>query len=152
MREECLYDIKSGSLRSPPPAVGGRKRPVANMSPALLVKDGEAVAALGASGGRKIICCVAQLAMNLADHGMTMQPATTAPRIDMSTPSLLASDRIDPAVLDTLRSKGHRLTVIDETLMGGDFASPANIQRTADGTLLGGVDPYYFPANAKGVD
>jgi gamma-glutamyltranspeptidase/glutathione hydrolase len=135
-----------------PNSVGGRKRPVANMSPALLVKDGEAIASLGASGGRKIICCVAQLAMNLADHGMTMQPATSAPRIDMSTPSLMVSDRIDAGVIDALRSKGHRLTVHDETLMGGDFASPANVQRLPNGTFTGGVDPYYFPAVATGVD
>jgi gamma-glutamyltranspeptidase/glutathione hydrolase len=135
-----------------PNSVGGGKRPVANMAPALLLKDGEAVAALGASGGRKIICCVAQLAMNLADHGMTMQPATSAPRIDMSTPNLMVSDRIDAGVIETLRSKGHRLTVHDETLLGGDFASPANVQRLPDGVFTGGVDPYYFPAVATGVD
>ena len=131
---------------------GGGKRPLSNMAPALLLKDGQAVASLGASGGRKIINCIAQLAMNLVDHGFEMQAATEAPRIDASTPDLIVSSRIDPATIDQLGKLGHKILLSDETLLGGDFASPANIQRVADGSFRGGMDQFYFPATAVGVD
>jgi gamma-glutamyltranspeptidase/glutathione hydrolase len=135
-----------------PNSVGPGKRPVANMSPVVVTKEGQAVAALGASGGRKIIGAVAQLAINLIDHDLEIQAATSAPRIDVSTPEVLVSDRLPRATIDALIAKGHPVRVIDETQMGGEFASPANVQRTGDGTLLSGLDPYYFPASAVGVD
>jgi gamma-glutamyltranspeptidase/glutathione hydrolase len=134
-----------------PNSVEGGKKPVSNMSPALLLKGGEAIASLGASGGRRIIGAVAQVAMNLVDHGLGMQEAVSAPRIDASTPELIVSDRIDAAVIDGLRQLGHRLALSDETLLGSDFASPACIQRLESG-FVGGVDQYYFPTTAVGVD
>jgi gamma-glutamyltranspeptidase/glutathione hydrolase len=134
-----------------PNSIEGGKRPLSNMSPALLLKNGEAVASLGASGGRRILGAVAQVAMNLIDHGLEMQEAVSAPRIDVSTPELIVSDRIDAGVIDDLRRLGHRLAISDETLLGADFASPACIQRQDNG-FAGGVDQYYFPATAVGVD
>lgn len=134
-----------------PNSIAGGKKPVSNMSPALLLKDGKAVASLGASGGRRIIGAVAQVAMNLVDHGLGMQDAVSAPRVDASTPELIVSDRIDAKVIDGLNKLGHRLAISDETLLGADFASPACIQRLDSG-FVGGVDQYYFPATAVGVD
>ncbi len=135
-----------------PNSVGPGKRPVANMSPAILARDGVAVAALGASGGRKIIGTVAQLAINLVDHGMTMQEATDAPRLDLSTPEMIASDRFDSAAIETLQAMGHRMRISDETRLGGDFASPANVRRLPDGTCESGIDAWYYPTTAIGVD
>jgi gamma-glutamyltranspeptidase/glutathione hydrolase len=136
-----------------PNSIGkGGKRPLSNMCPALVLKDGQAFASLGASGGRKIINCVAQLTMNLVDHGFEMQEATSAPRIDASTPELIVSERIDASTMDQLRALGHKIVISEETLLPGDFASPANIQRVADGSFRGGVDQFYFPATAVGVE
>jgi gamma-glutamyltranspeptidase/glutathione hydrolase len=134
-----------------PNSVGGGKRPVANMSPALLTRDGRAVASLGASGGRRILNCLAQIAMNLVDHGMTMQPAVSAPRIDASTPDLLVSARIPPATIERLATLGHRINVLHEELFLGEFAQPACVQVDASGACRGGVDPFYYPATAVGV-
>ncbi|MCC6791445.1 MAG: gamma-glutamyltransferase [Thermomicrobiales bacterium] len=134
-----------------PNSVAGGKRPLSNMSPALLLKDGQALAALGASGGRKIMNCVAQIAMNLADHGLSMQPATSAPRIDASTPALYVNADIDPATTERLRAMGHRIVVKDDRQLRGEFSSPACVQAHADGTFRGGVDPWYFPATASGA-
>lgn len=134
-----------------PNSVGGGKRPLANMSPALLVKDGRAVAAIGASGGRRIQNALAQVAMNLIDHGLTMQPAVSAPRIDASTPSLIVSARLPGKTVQQLTALGHPVVVLAEDQFLGDFASPACVQVAADGTFRGGVDPFYFPAAAVGV-
>lgn len=134
-----------------PNSIEGGKKPLANMSPAILAHNGEAVAALGASGGRRIQNCLAQIAMNLIDHNLSMQEAVTSPRIDRSTPSLFVSSRMPKATIDGLAALGHRVSVRDETLFFGEFASPACVQRTADSELKGGVDPYYYPATAQGV-
>jgi gamma-glutamyltranspeptidase/glutathione hydrolase len=135
-----------------PNSVGPGKRPVANMSPAIVMKDGNAVATLGASGGRRIIGAVAQLAINLVDHDMEIQAATGAPRLDVSTPEVVISDRFSPDAIEALKAKGHPVRVADETLMGGEFSSPANAQRLSDGTVISGLDQNYFPATAIGVD
>jgi gamma-glutamyltranspeptidase/glutathione hydrolase len=142
------FDPQPGRPNSP----AGGKKPLSNMSPALLLKDGAAVAALGASGGRKILNCVAQLAMNVAAHGLTMQPATSAPRIDCSTPDVIVSDRLPAATIAALRAMGHQPVLSDETLLGGDFSSPASVQRAATADFRGGVDAYYYGATAVGVD
>ncbi|MCA9859636.1 MAG: gamma-glutamyltransferase [Thermomicrobiales bacterium] len=134
-----------------PNSVAGGKKPLANMSPAIITKNGEAVAAIGASGGRRIQNCQAQIAMNLIDHGMSMQEAVTSPRIDRSTRSLYVSSRMPKAVVSGLAALEHRVSVRDETLFFGDFASPACVQRTENGELRGGVDPFYFPATAQGI-
>jgi gamma-glutamyltranspeptidase/glutathione hydrolase len=134
-----------------PNSIEGGKKPLANMSPAIVTRNGEAVAALGASGGRRILNCLAQIAMNVIDQDMAMQEAVSAPRIDRSTATLYLSSRFSKSVADGLTALGHRISLRDETLFFGEFASPACIQRTPGGELRGGVDPYYYPATAQGV-
>ncbi len=134
-----------------PNSIEGGKKPVANMSPAIVTRNDEAVAALGASGGRRILNCVAQIAMNLIDHDFSMQEAVTSPRIDRSTAALNISSRMPKSTVDGLFALGHRVSLRDETLFFGDFASPACVQRTDTGELRGGVDPFYFPATAQGI-
>ena len=131
-----------------PNSIGGRKRPLSNMAPALITRDGQLVASVGASGGRRIQNCNAQLIMNIVDFGMSAQQAIDAPRIDTSTRPLAISTRIDPAVRDRLAAMGHDVSPRDESLMTSDFASPVVVRRGNDGTLDGGADPWYFPATA----
>ncbi len=135
-----------------PNSVGGGKRPLSNMAPVIVSRDDVVVASLGSSGGRRIMNCNAQLVMNLLDHGQSIQDAIEQPRIDASTADLLVSQRLPSATRDALAALGHRIAVRDERLMLGDFASPAGVMATADGRLLGGADPFYFPAAAVGVD
>ena len=135
-----------------PNSVAGGKRPLSNMAPAILTRDRRTVAAIGASGGRRIMGCNAQLVLNLVAHGLSIQPAITAPRIDASTPELLVSARLPEATRQALAARGHRVAVRDERLFLGDFASPVGIQRREDQTLRGGADPFYAPATAVGVE
>ncbi|HYJ12290.1 MAG TPA: gamma-glutamyltransferase, partial [Thermomicrobiales bacterium] len=132
-----------------PNSVAGRKRPLSNMSPALLVKDGRAVASVGSSGGRKIMNCNAQLLLNLATWGMTMEESVNAPRIDASTKKLNVSARFARSTIETLRAGGHDVEVVDETLLAGGFASPVGIGRSPEGDLQAVADAWYFPATAK---
>lgn len=129
-----------------PNSVGGRKRPLSNMAPAVVTKDDRILASVGSSGGRKIMNANAQIIMNIVDFGMDAHAALEAPRIDASTRQLIASDRIPSATLDQLRALGHDVVTRDETQLTGDFASPIAIVRNEDGSTTGAADPWYFPA------
>jgi gamma-glutamyltranspeptidase/glutathione hydrolase len=126
-----------------PNSVGGGKRPLSNMAPLLVLRDGAAIASLGSSGGRRIMNCNAQLVMNVLDHGLPVQAAIAAPRIDASTPDLIVSRRLTAATQGTLHEIGHTIVTRDERHLLGDFASPVGIVREPEGTLHGGADPYY---------
>jgi gamma-glutamyltranspeptidase len=93
--------------------------------------------------------CNAQLLLNLATWGMTMDEALNAPRIDTSTRKLNVSARLAPSTVDALRAKGHDVDLIDETLLAGSLASPVAIRRSAEGDLEAVADAWYFPAAAK---
>lgn len=131
-----------------PNSVGGGKTPLSNMAPLVLSRDGRPWASLGASGGRRIMNCNAQLVINLTDWRLAAQPAISAPRIDCSTPELLLSWRFPAETVKALEKMGHRVGIRDERLMTGDFASPAAVRMTLDGIFDGGADPCYFPATA----
>jgi gamma-glutamyltranspeptidase/glutathione hydrolase len=131
-----------------PNSVGGGKRPLANMAPVTLSRDGRPWASFGASGGRRILNCNAQLIVNLTDWRLAAQPAISAPRIDCSTAELLMSVRFPAETIRAMEKLGHRVGIRDERLFTGDFASPAAVRLTLKGGFDGGADPFYAPATA----
>ena len=48
--------------------------------------------AVGASGGRRILPAVLQIASFLIDHGMSLEDAFHQPRLDVSGPDLVTAD------------------------------------------------------------
>lgn len=135
-----------------PNSVGPRKRPLSNMAPALLVRDGGVSASIGSSGGRKIMNCNAQLLANLAAHDLPMGDALAAPRIDASTSTLNVSARIPAATRNALANLGYAVDTVDESLLAGGFASPVAISRSPSGELEAAADAWYYPATAKVID
>ena len=85
--------------------------------------------ALGASGGRKIIGAVMQLASFIADHGMDLEQAFHQPRIDVSgVDGLIADAALAPPVIAALSATlptttGRRL------VFPYSFACPAGVLR-----------------------
>ena len=132
-----------------PNSVAGGKTPLSNMAPVILSRDGRPWASLGASGGRRIMNCNAQLVINLTDWRLAAQPAISAPRIDCSTAQLLLSWRFPAETVKALRAMGHRVAIRDERLFTDGFASPTAIRCTLDGVFDGGADPFYAPATAQ---
>jgi gamma-glutamyltranspeptidase/glutathione hydrolase len=65
--------------------VAGNKRPRSSMSPSLLFKHGEPIAAYGSPGGSTIINSVLNVTLNLVDHGMSIQEAIDAPRLSVTS-------------------------------------------------------------------
>ena len=96
--------------------VAPRKRPRSSMAPTLLFRDGKPVAAFGSPGGATIINSVLNVALNLIDHGMSLQQAIDAPRVSVTHAAGRVSceggapfmwPRISVAIQDALRALGH---------------------------------------------
>ena len=141
------FDPEPGRANSIEPG----KRPLANMAPTLVFADHGVFLTLGAMGGRRIIDAVVQVVSNVIDHGLGIQAAISAPRIDCSVEPTVVSSRIDPAVIAALEERGHRLQVVREDFADVPFASPGGILRDHEGILHGGTNPYY-PGAAIGLD
>lgn len=131
------FDPEPGKPNSAAPG----KRGVNNMAPTLVLKDGRPVFAVGAVGGRTIIQAVAQVIMNVLDHGMGIQDAIAAPRIECSGPDTLIDSRFPEPIVANLRTMGHQLEVVEESVHAYHLATPVGILIDAEtGQLHGGVD------------
>ncbi|MCA1190658.1 gamma-glutamyltransferase [Saccharopolyspora sp. 6V] len=96
-RTGLLFDSAMAWFNAAPGAansISPGARPLANMGPALISRGGEAVAALGASGGRRIISAVVQLVLGLVDGGLAPAEALAAPRIEASGRELLVDEAL----------------------------------------------------------
>ena len=123
-----------------PNSIAGGKTPLSSMSPTLIMKDGEPVAALGSPGGTTIIATVAQICSNLIDHGMTMQEAIDAPRIKgFRNTTLDYEGRFSDETISEMEAKGWTMNASDD--FNRSFGSVKAVRYAADGTLDGGADP-----------
>jgi len=111
-----------------PNSIAAAKKPLANMCPAVLVRDGKPWAALGACGGRKIIPAVTQLVSFLVDFDLALEEAMLTPRLDASTEAVICDLRMKPAIAAALRE---RLPVesAENTLYPPPFAMPSAVLR-----------------------
>ena len=81
-----------------PNSIKGGVRPLANMCPLIVKRDGRPALAIGAAGGRTIFPTVLQIISYMVDRGLSLEDAFHAPRIDASTPTIRINAKADPAV------------------------------------------------------
>lgn len=134
-----------------PNQVRSGARPLCNMSPLLIEHGDGGISSVGASGGRRILCCVSQLAQRMVDHRLGPQAAIECPRLDASGPVVLIDSRVPAPALRRLKELGHRLSEREPAIEPRFFASPVAVSRAPDGTVRGGADPLY-PAWAQAVE
>jgi gamma-glutamyltranspeptidase/glutathione hydrolase len=104
-----------GLVQGPQNGIEPGKRMLSSMSPTILSKDGKLRAVVGSPGGPTITTTVAQIVMQLIDHGRTLEQAVAAPRVHhqwlpdqiMHEPSLPAS------TVTELEALGHKLVKWD---------------------------------------
>ena len=131
-------------------SIAGFKRGLNNMSPVLLLSGGQPFLAVGAPGGRRIICRIAHVISNVIDFGMSMQEAITAPSVDAAERETFVDHRIDPQTVDALARMGHNVEVVPEPFTGGGFARPRGVMiDPTTGLLHAGVHPF-GPDEARG--
>ena len=131
------FDPRQGRPNSVAPA----KKPLSNMCPLIAFKNGQPFLSLGASGGRKILPSVFQIALYIKKFSMTLQSALAYPRTDVST-----LDKIiyDPRFTNqTVKELGKLapLKMWEPTAFPSAYAVPSGIH-IADGVASGAVHPF----------
>jgi gamma-glutamyltranspeptidase/glutathione hydrolase len=125
-----------------PNSLGPDKACLMNVCP-MLGQQGDRRFAFGASGGRKIVSAVAQLASYVTDFGMDIEQAFHHPRIDMSGGDMVIADETLPqAALERL-AQNHHLRTTRRATFPYAFACPAGVMR--EGTLNSGCTEIMSP-------
>ena len=135
-----------------PASIAPGKRPRLTPAPALVLRDGQPVIALGAHGGDHIPQGQLQLLLNVVEFGLDPQEAVEAPRFySYSFPSsasppayepgvMRAEGRIPQEVIDALRQRGHTVEQYPDWWEGSAlYGVITRDPRT--GVLQGGADP-----------
>jgi gamma-glutamyltranspeptidase/glutathione hydrolase len=107
------------------------------MCPIIMKHDDRPVAAIGASGGRRIMASVFQVLSFVADFGMTPEEAAHHPRIDVSSADAATADRrLSADILAALAAEGPT-EVVESGAVPINFACPNIIVQRPDGTRTG---------------
>ena len=138
--------------------VQGGKRPRSSMTPTILFKGDQPVAAFGSPGGATIINSVFNVLINLVDHGMTIQQAVDAPRISVTTTGngIAREAGFDPAEIAKLQALGHTVqnpgnignvnAVFIDLASGRQFGA---VDSTREGGLIGFASKRNDPQGRK---
>lgn len=90
----------------PTTMAGGKRINSSNICPTVGVRDGQALFAVGASGGNLIMPAVSQVVALMTDFGMSVEEAVHHPRIDASDRgSVRADPRLGEAVIAALEDR-----------------------------------------------
>lgn len=119
-----------------PNSLAAGKQPLANMCPALL-RQGQSVSAIGASGGRRIMAAVMQMIGFIVDAKMTPEQAAHAPRVDVSGGDVLTLDnRLPPEVAATIGER-HDFQWAPNGVYPALYACPSIAMSGDDGVATG---------------
>lgn len=122
-----------------PNSIAPGKRPLSNMAPTIVLRNGAADFGLGALGGRRIFPCVFQLISFMHDFGMDLDAAFAQPRIDVSGKPIVTVDaRLTGPVLDALAAR-HPVHVEQNGVLPEGFAVCNAVMQGKDGAQSAAV-------------
>ena len=133
-----------------PNALAPHKRPRATLTPSLVTRDGEPYMVFGTPGGDCQDQWTLQFFLNYVEFGMDLQEALDQPTMhsvhfpssfyprDAYPGRVMAEDRIDPAVLQALRERGHEIVLVPGYANGKTMAIRFDPER---GLIMGAVAP-----------
>jgi gamma-glutamyltranspeptidase/glutathione hydrolase len=92
-------------------AIQPGKRMLSSMTPTIITKDGKLRAVVGSPGGPTITTTVAQIVMQLIDHGRSLEQAVNATRIHHQwlPDQIWHEDSLPKPTADALAALGHKL-------------------------------------------
>ena len=129
------FDPRPGRINSVHPGLAG----LSAVSPTVVRRAGTPIAAFGASGGRRIISAVAQIAHNFL-AGDSLHAALQAPRLHVES----GAAWLDPAFGDTaaqqLHELGLRTTVTEEMPTTFHYGRANGVSRTSPHAWTGVAD------------
>ncbi len=120
-----------------PNEAGPGKRPIHTIIPAMLRQNGRLTMSFGVMGGAYQPCGHSRVVTNMVDFGMSPQAALDAPRSFADEGVLKVERGYSRAVMQELADMGHRITVPEVPLGGGQIVRIDH----ARGVLEGASDP-----------
>ena len=123
-----------------PNSMAPGKRALTNMCPLIATRDGRARFGVGASGGRRILAAVVQMASFIVDFAMTPEQAAHHPRIDVSGDTGIGIDRRLAAAIRDRLSTRRGAALVEHTVWPQRFACPNLVMRGEDGLNYGITD------------
>jgi gamma-glutamyltranspeptidase/glutathione hydrolase len=128
-----------------PNSIAPGKRPLCNICPVVVSRDGKPWFCIGASGGRRIVPAVTQLALMLIDRGMDVEAAFHQPRIDVSgVGPIRVNQDLPDAVKKAIAAKLAMVDVANQVSPLG-FANPSCIVRDDKTGELTGMNEVMSP-------
>jgi gamma-glutamyltranspeptidase / glutathione hydrolase len=116
-----------------PNSIAPGKRALTNMCPVVVSRGSRPWFGVGASGGRRILGAVLQMASFIVDFGMDAEAAAHHPRIDVSGSDCIGIDRRLPAAIIKRLSSQPRAALVEHTVHPDRFARPNLVLRGDDG-------------------
>jgi gamma-glutamyltranspeptidase/glutathione hydrolase len=113
-------------------SIAPHARALNNMTPLILLKDGQLNGVLGSSGGRRIWTSVIQTLIHHIDQGMSLQEAVQAPRIHVEDGDVMVDGRFEYDTINGLVSRGHEVTIVDPRFDVAPYAEPNGIAVDGD--------------------
>jgi gamma-glutamyltranspeptidase/glutathione hydrolase len=128
-------------------AISPGKRMLSSMTPTIIEKNGQLFMVLGAPGGSTIITSVMEVFLNVAEFGMPIDRAVSAPRFHhqwLPDHILVEENALAPDTRENLAAKGHKFQSVKY------IAVVKAIMRLPDGRLQGAGDPRNPDDDAQG--
>ncbi|HVH75129.1 MAG TPA: gamma-glutamyltransferase [Stellaceae bacterium] len=123
-----------------PNSIGPGKRALNNMCPLVVARDGRPWFGIGASGGRRILGAVMQVASFIVDFAMTPEEAAHHPRVDVSGGERVAVDARMPATIREALAAHSGAGIAEHAAWPALFACPNLVLRGPDGVNCGVSD------------
>ena len=120
-----------------PNSLAAGVRPLSNMVPLLALKEDRPWFAVGASGGRRIMPCVFQIAQLIAGHGLDLEAAMAHPRFDMSELNHITVDDRLPAAARAALAEVAPIKEVETVAFPSRFACPQAVMADRDGVIGG---------------
>lgn len=118
------FDPRPGQPNSIAPSA----KPLANMCPVIVLKEGRPEIAIGAAGGRMIFPALIQLLSYVIDRGMSLEQAFQTPRLDASGPTIKVNRAAAPDVAARI-ARDFPVEIVEDTLYPVNFAVPSAVRR-----------------------
>jgi gamma-glutamyltranspeptidase/glutathione hydrolase len=131
------FDPRPGARNGIRPGLGV----LSAMSPTVLCDDTGPMAAIGASGGPRIISGLAQMIAGLATGRASLQEVIEEPRIHVEGSNVLLDSRWPAGTVAAIEEAGYTVDVLEEMPTAGNFARPNGVIIDRDGKRHSGVDP-----------
>jgi gamma-glutamyltranspeptidase/glutathione hydrolase len=128
-----------------PNSIAPGKRPLCNICPVVVSRAGQPWFCVGASGGRRIVPAVAQLALMLIDRGLDVEAAFHQPRVDVSGVGPIRVNRDLPEATKKAIAAKLPIAEVANLISPLGFANPSCIVRDPSTGMLTGMNEVMSP-------